>query len=602
MPFPIEPLLTVPELIIRRAESTPDHPAWKIWENGHLKTITWKEYYQTIQCVTHNLSGAGIKTNDHFFICAHNALAWEIIEKAGLFLGAVIVAVDPNAPAETHRHVLRQTHARVLVTDNLQQVKHLTDIHPVDYTCAIVLSSDHSPPLAATFPVLYYETLINPPANGRQILTALPNPEQTATIIYTSGSTGTPKGIPFTQRQYLITAQAMLDSRLPPLHHGIAENQTTICWLPLYNLFQRVINTLFICWGGCSYLLDDPKRILETTRMVNPTLMIGIPRFYEKLQSATEQQISTSSSLLQKWTRRCLSIGLAYGTCHEWSTKPSWWLQIQYRVAEYTTLRHLRHKLLGKHVYTLITGSAPTPKHVLAFFQSIGAPLLEAYGLSENIIPMAMNRPGARRSGSVGKPLLYHQVILADDQELLVKGPGIFHGYLEASEDSKPFTKEGLLRTGDYGQIDNDGFLFLTGRKSDLIKTSTGRRIFPRQIEAGLTRLPLVEHAVVIGNNQKYLTAILALAPGFYTSFEEARVQCQQHIDALNGELSAYEQIQGALLLPSGFSIERGHLTLNMKIRRKAIETMYENEIRELYKAIEKKKEKIVVILLIDSN
>lgn len=588
MTFDLQALSTVPELIIERANATPNCPAWRTWENGEIKTTTWQEYYHSILTLAHGLSRSGIKAGDRIAICARNSLQWELMEKAGLFLEATIIGIDAHAPLETQHYILNHAQVNVLVVDRP------TTAYSHSFKCIITLESDNLQYSTLPSPLIEYSTLIQSPTTDAL---PLPNKNSMATIIYTSGSTGSPKGIPYNQRQYLVTAQAILDPRLPSLAKGKTEDEISICWLPLSNLFQRVINTIMIAWGGCSYVLNDPKNIMETVIKVNPTLMIGVPRFYEKLQSSVEHRIHSLPSFAQRLVKRCLTIGEITARYRESKLSLPWLLQIKYWLAEFLILGWIRNKLFGKNIYSLITGSAPTPIHVLNFFRSIGISLMEAYGLSENIIPIAMNRPGALRVGSTGRPLLLHDVVIAEDGEVMAKGPGVFHGYLGDEGQEERISSDGFLGTGDYGYIDNDGFLFLTGRKSDLIKTSTGRRIFPKQIETKLTNIPLIENAVVIGNNQKYLTVILALAPSYYTSSEDVKAQCLSHIITVNSNTSSYECIFGALLIPQGFSIEKGHLTSNMKIRRKAIEQQYQEHLATLYETIDSNKSSNPVII-----
>jgi long-chain acyl-CoA synthetase len=582
MTLSLESLLSVPQLIVERAKLTPHAPAWCWWDNNSLHTFTWEEYYHRILRLAHGFKKLSIGTGDHIAICAANSMEWELCEKAGLFLGATVIGIDAHAPIEAQSYILSHAKVNVIITQTHNSLNALTAHYTTPLKYAILL--DDTKIQETNFPITRYTFVFQ---QGSTEALALPDPNAMAAIIYTSGSTGMPKGIPYTQQQYLVTAQGILDPKLPSLVKSQSENEISICWLPLSNLFQRVINTIMIAWGGCSYLLQDPKLIMETIPKVNPTILIGVPRFYEKIQSAIEHKISTFPAFKKWMVQKSLQLGEKHQALQQTHNTASTCFKIKYHCAKALVLNPIRQKLFGTNIYTLITGSAPTPKHVLNFFHSINAPLLEAYGLSENIIPIAMNRPNAMRFGSVGKPLLYHHVKLGNDNEVLVKGPGVFQGYLNDPNQEARIDTDGYLGTSDYGYIDEDGYLFLTGRKSDLIKTSTGRRIFPRQIEAQLTSIPLVENAVVIGNTQKYLTAILALAPQYYSSIGQAKQECLAHIQAINPLFSSYEAIQGAILIPQGFSLEKGQLTTNMKLRRQVIEKQYEQQIRKLYHHID---------------
>jgi long-chain acyl-CoA synthetase len=229
----------------------------------------------------------------------------------------------------------------------------------------------------------------------------------------------------------------------------------------------------------------------------------------------------------------------------------------------------------------MLTGSAPTPVSLLDFFNGMGIELYEAYGCSESIIPVAMNRPTQNKHGSVGQPLPYHEVVISDSGEVLVKGPGVFKGYLDSKDADNKITPEGFLSTGDVGYIDRDGYLFLTGRKTDMIKTSTGRRIFPQKIESLLKKHALVEHAILVGNGRKHLAAIVTVSD---TSTSEVEIEnLNRIIQESNGELADYERLKAILVVQSGFSVERGHITLNQKIRRGFIEQCYKQQLDNLY-------------------
>jgi long-chain acyl-CoA synthetase len=247
----------------------------------------------------------------------------------------------------------------------------------------------------------------------------------------------------------------------------------------------------------------------------------------------------------------------------------------------------------------MVTGSAPTPRRLLEFFDAIGLPLYEAYGLSENIVPMAVNRPGLSRHGTVGKPLPENSLMLDEDGELLVKGPGVFAGYHRDSRTDM-FNAEGYYKTGDYASIESDGFLRLLGRKSEIIKTSTGRRVAPAGIEAKLELSPYIERAVAMGSGRKCLTAVLTLSmpvstetTGTRSSAAGTDAAAPSEADVVDsvavyaGELAEHERPAGYIVLRRPLSIEAGELTPNLKIKRKAIEDEFAERIDALYELIE---------------
>jgi long-chain acyl-CoA synthetase len=263
---------------------------------------------------------------------------------------------------------------------------------------------------------------------------------------------------------------------------------------------------------------------------------------------------------------------------------------------------------LGGRLKFLLTGSAPSRPEIVGFFDALGVPLLEAYGLSENIVPMAMNSRRLRRAGSVGKPLSSNEIKIGDDGVLLVRGPGVFRGYDDPNATSAKLTSDGYLITEDIGRFDADGFLYLSGRKTEIIKTSTGRKIAPLRIESAISRISYIEQAVVLGNGRGELVAILTLDEKRLarslleaeSALATAELEIRSH-DAVNdliaddlrqamSGLAAHEQIRACLIVENGFSAERGHLTSNQKVRRAEIERSYARQIEELYTGLGERK------------
>jgi len=270
-------------------------------------------------------------------------------------------------------------------------------------------------------------------------------------------------------------------------------------------------------------------------------------------------------------------------------------LEVAFRVADRIILRRFRERLIGSRVRSLLAGSAPMSPSVVEWFHAMGLPLLEAYGVSENVVPIAMNRLGAFRFGSVGRPLSPNEVVLGDDGEVLVRGPGVCSGYV-GTQDQIP--KDGLYPTGDLGRFDEDGFLFLTGRKSELIKTSTGRRIAPLKMEMKLREIAGIDQAVVVGNGRKHLVALLTLDAtgnaeldrrvGGSSADESARGRAaaellQKHVDRLNGGLAPFERVARFAVLPRPLTAEGGELSQSLKLLRHRIEEKYRSLIDSLY-------------------
>ncbi len=411
-------------------------------------------------------------------------------------------------------------------------------------------------------------------------------PDDPATIIFTSGTTGAPKGIQYTQQQLCQAAAAILE-----VFPDIGADDRLACWLPLSNLFQRVINLCAIGSGAQTYYVEDPRAIMSHLGTIAPHIFIGVPRFYEKLHAGMMAKIGQAPSWQQRLVAWALRSGEQYAAARRMGRTPGLIASARYALADRLALRRLRN-VMGSNLRFLVSGSAPMPSWLLERFHAMGLLILEAYGLSENIIPIAMNRPSAYRFGTVGRVLRGNAVRLAEDGELWVRGPGVFSGYYGEAHEAERFDADGYLASGDYATMDADGFITLTGRKSEIFKTSTGRRIAPAGIESLLRQIPYVEHAAVFGAGRPFLVAVLAVTEATWQartrSLDPARqCECLRHdLVPIFAALTDYQRPAGVVLTTRVLSIERGELTPNLKLRRSQIEGAFRESIDALYERL----------------
>jgi long-chain acyl-CoA synthetase len=315
---------------------------------------------------------------------------------------------------------------------------------------------------------------------------------------------------------------------------------------------------------------------------VSPDIFVGVPRFYEKLHQGICDRIAAEPRLRRGVIRLAWSVGRRYSR-HRLENRPvPLWLGCVHRIVDRTILVRVR-RIMGERLRFMITGSAPTPKRLLEEFHALGWVVLEAYGLSENVLPMAMNRPDDFRFGTVGQPLPGNEIVVGHDGTIRVRGPGVFTGYLGNAEAS-PCDSEGFYATGDCGRWDRDGHLLLTGRTSDVIKTSTGRRIAPAAVEASLRSVPGVDQAVLIGAGRKCLVALCSLQS---TSDEMGRESLRAALTEQLALINEPERPRAIGIVERPLSIELGELTANLKIKRGAIEKAHGELIQELYESLD---------------
>ncbi len=554
-----EELSSIPALLYRRVVASPDTAfLYSRSAAGHWQGTTWREFWAEVSGGAHTLKEKGLRQGETVAILARTRREWMVAEYAAMLAGLLVVGVDTHAPEEHIEHVLRHCGARVLIADTGKSLDKVSA--NIRKSLRLIVTMDKSETAGEA---LSWTKFVDQPSVGEEMAPVLPEADLPATVIYTSGTTGTPKAIKYRHSQILAACRAIL--RLFP---EADSRDRTVCWLPMSHLFQRMINLAALANGCPIYFVDDPRQMIDRLREIKPGTLIGVPRFFEKVHEGVRQRMR-----VLRWLPRALTRPLLAG---------------------------LVRRLFGGRIKFLITGSAPCSAAVHDFFADAGLPLFEAYGISENAIPMAANRFGAWRRGTVGRILDENEVRFGEDGELLVRGPGVFAGYWRDSESRASFTDDGFYKTGDYGLLDEDGFLQLKGRKSDLIKTSTGRRISPAKIEEMLQGSPCVEHAVVVGDGRKHLAALLTLdrswlarklgcAPSAVTSdawqtATSAHKELLESMDGINGKLPPYERIRSFSILPGSFSMEGGELTPTLKVKRRAVQKKYGSLVDHLYR------------------
>ena len=421
----------------------------------------------------------------------------------------------------------------------------------------------------------------------------LVDPDASATIIFTSGTTGSAKGIVYTHRQIVMATASILRT-----FADIEPGSRMACWLPLSNLFQRMLNFCAIARGAQIYYVRQPQEIMRHVVAIRPDVFIGVPRFYEKLHAGIVDQIDGMPAPRRRAALWGLRVGSRYRSDLRSGRGAGIALQLTHALADRLVLRRIRGAMGGNLRY-MISGSAPMPRWLLERFEAIGWRVFEAYGLSENVIPVAANSPAAHRLGTVGRVMPGNEVRLAEDGELWVRGPGVCTGYLGDEAASHATDADGYLATGDYATIDADGFVTLTGRKSDLFKTSTGRRIAPAAVEAALRAIPYVEHAVLLGSGRPFAVAILAVsggrlrgsaALGAASSLADNRDAIVADVQRVLAEFPDYQRPSGLLVTTRAFGIDSGELTANLKLRRQGIAERFASALDELYLLLEANK------------
>jgi long-chain acyl-CoA synthetase len=516
-----------------------------------------------------NIYHAGCRPGDRIGIMAKTSLLWDICHYAILKIGGVVVGLDPHDTAENVAYIIHQADiCGVLVDSEMLQEK----VAPHAATLSFVLCAEYS----QAFGGLSVKGIEAPVQQNIPIpKTSGDNP---ATIIFTSGTTRASKGIVYTHAQVIAACRAILGA-----YKEVTSGAHLPCWLPLSNLFQRMLNFAGIAVDAKLFYVSNPMEIVQQLPQIKPDVLIGVPRFYEKVYEGISHKIESLPWPLKK------SFALGLELNQKEKKSPLDWVLAS--LINKVFMQQIRQRVFGQRLKFVVSGSAPMPLWLLKWYKGFGILVLEAYGISENIIPISCNTEKEYKFGSVGRVLAPNIVRIAEDGELQAKGPGVFNGYLNAnSRDQK--TPDGYLKTGDEAFIDENGYIFLLGRKSDFFKTSTGKRVAPVSIEARLSQITELEHVLVVGEGRKVPILLASITAekislsgmsNVSTEIENIRRQIKDIVQKL---MPVGLQPAAVILTNDHFSIETGELTPNLKLRRKVIIKKYEPQIEQAYALI----------------
>ncbi|MEK6557056.1 MAG: long-chain fatty acid--CoA ligase, partial [Candidatus Margulisiibacteriota bacterium] len=411
-----------------------------------------------------------------------------------------------------------------------------------------------------------------------------------ASIVYTSGSTGLSKGVQLTHGNFLSNVEDIVG------FVAIDERDSVLSFLPLSHVLERTVGYyLLIYIGGSIYYAQSIQTVGEDIKLAQPTVMISVPRLFEKIQSKILNSLHGFSHVIFNWA---LKVGHRY---HHLRKKgfPTLWLKLPYVLAEKVVFSKIQQKMGGKLRFC-VSGGAPLPQSVGEFFEALGICIIEGYGLTETAPVICCNHPDHPKFGTVGKVLRHVTVKLAQDGELLVKGPNVTSGYYKNPDETKlAFTSDGWFCTGDIAQIDEDGYIKIVGRKKELIVMSTGKKVAPQPLEMLLSSSKYVSQVIVVGEGRNYLTALIVPNMSEVDLYLKGRnIVCDQslllsHVDTIRlfkellqmelGDLAPYKQVKKFTLIAKEFTQEDGELTPTLKIKRHVICHRYATEINEMY-------------------
>jgi len=565
-----------------RARSEPEGPAYLFRADSDAiwRTLTWRQLVDRVEQLASSFVRLGLQTGERVAIMLPTCPDWELCHHAALAAGAVVVGLDRHDADQNLAHILGLAEPRMIIAQTSADIARLDALWPGAKIFVVADRTDPDPGL------LDLADLIATPDSPRMPPDRAPHPQDTATIVFTSGSTGKPKGIAYSHHQIVLAIDGLLE-RFPT----VRGDARMVCWLPLANLFQRILNLFALSCGARSYFVARPEDVLRLAADIRPTLFVGVPRFFEKLHQGILARVGQQPRALRALVLAAWDIGCRHAEASRSGAGAPLWVRMLYPLSR-SLLRRIR-LLMGPDLQFMVSGSAALPPWLLERFHGLGWLVLEAYGISENVMPVAINRIEDYRFGSVGRPLPGNELRFAADGELLLRGPGVFRGYLRETTSPDTLDADGFLHTGDFARLDDEGYLWLEGRKSEIFKTSTGRRIAPVPIETALKQIEDVDHAVIVGRGRPFPIALLTLTPESSRAAAQDRTATRaliaRDIAARCAEFPDYQRPGAAVVCSSPLTVASGELTANLKLRRAQIETRFAAEIDEAYRRASQK-------------
>src|SRR5208337_881673 len=542
--------------------------------------ISSTEIYRSVVGVARALESWGVGKGDRVAILSENRPEWTIADFAALALGAVTVPVYSTQTAEQTAYILNDSGARVIAVSTKHQLEKILTIQRRTPVERILVMDAVDTAHAVQMQTLMREgpSAPDPEFDARS---ASIQPDELATIIYTSGTTGTPKGAMLTHGNMA----SNIEHSMAAFGFGTKE-EVSLSFLPLSHVTARHVDFALLYRGVVLAYCPDIAHLARALDEVQPNIFIAVPRVYEKIRrQVILKATGFPKKALYRWT---LSVGRAHRSQTLAGIEPK---AFSWKIANHLVFSKVRTGMGGK-AEEFISGGAPLGRELAEWYADVGIPIHEGYGLTETSPVIAVNTPAAHKLGTVGKPLANVEVRIADDGEVLVRGPSIFTGYWNRPEETRNAFVEGWFKTGDIGNLDSDGYLSITDRKKDLIKTSGGKFIAPQPIESSLKLNPLIGTAVVLGDRRKFPAVLIS--PHFPvledwaranqvdiqsrpTLVANAKVQALYEgiVEDLNQNLARFEKLKRVLVVSDEFSIANGTMTHTYKVRRRGIEERY---------------------------
>lgn len=587
---------TICQLFINTIKSYPKDDLMLFKAEGHYNPVSTEEFGERVRNFALGLKTLGFNVGDKLIILSENRPEWTMTDVATLCLGGITVPIYTNLSPEQIKYIVNDSDAKVVVCSNEELWGNVESIkNELPLVSHFITFLPDAPEGMKTFNdilELGKQKSQEEPELFDQLALAVKSAD-VASIIYTSGTTGEPKGVMLTHSNFISNVTSV--SGIIP----ISQKDTSLSFLPLSHSYERTI-TFAMLYNGCTIgYVESMETVAENMLEVRPTIMGAVPRLFEKIYAKVMDNVLTSSNVKRKIFFWALKTGKEFGFRHLENKPISGILRFKRNLAHKLVFSKIIEKTGGRINY-FVTGAAPLSKDIAEFFYAMGIVVLEAYGLTETSPAATFNTFEDLKFGTVGKPIPGVDVKIAEDGEILIKGPNVMKGYYKKEEETKEVIRGEWFYSGDIGYLDEDGFLVITDRKKDIIVTAGGKNVAPQQIENLLKTNPFITMAVAIGDRRRFMSALIV--PEFekleeyaklnditYTNRSEL-VKNEKIVDFMLSEvnknlkdLAAYEKVKKIALLDRDFEIAKGEITPTLKVKRNIIEEKFADLIESLY-------------------
>jgi long-chain acyl-CoA synthetase len=594
-------------MFLSQAKRYRNKELYRFAQGGGWHSLTWNDALAQVREIALGLVSLEVRRGDRVAILSNNRVEWHLVDWANICIGALTVPIYASSASSQALHIIGHSEPAVLFIDSLMRLKRLNPSDAFLSQFKAIVAFETSPSTKSGDRPPGILTLAGLRELGRshekhhkdvfELLVRSLRPEDDLTIIYTSGTTGTPKGVLTTHAHYLYMIQAV-DSAIPS-----TDRDVTLHFLPTAHSLGRLEHFMAVAKGWTLGIARSVETVPRDLRAVRPTVIFSVPRIYENAYRRIRLRMERAGAWRSKAFNWGLSIAHQRSRKRKEGKKLSWGTEVAFRCVDWLTLSRVR-VAFGGRLRLAISGGAALAADIAEFFQDLGILILEGYGLTETSTVSHVNRPQNYKFGTVGLPLEGTECRIASDGEILLRGPSIFKGYyrdLMATVESKD--ADGWFHTGDVGEIDEEGFLHITDRKTDLIVTSGGKKVAPQKIENLLKTDPLISQVMVVGSGQRHLLALITLdqtrikeiagQEGITLSSAEeisshpwVLSRIKDRIREKTKELAPYEAVRHFCILAHDFTVEDEELTPTQKLRRQVIMDRYKELIEEMYRRL----------------